>query len=109
MYDYLSNAIVFESFKIRQSKEMAIVFKKCCNKLKISPEDTNVFVLDNKCSTVVQNTIKICKADIPPVPPHQHRRSAAEKAIKTVKSHLLSVLATCHKEFPITEWDRILP
>ena len=49
------------------------------------------------------------KADLQLVSPHQHRRNADEKAIKTVKSHLLSGLATCHKQFPIIEWDRILP
>ena len=42
-------------------------------------------------------------------PPHQHRQNAAENAIKTFKSHLLSGLATCDPHFPISEWDRILP
>ena len=32
MYDYFSNAIVFEALKTRQSKEMAQAFKKCCQK-----------------------------------------------------------------------------
>ena len=34
MYDYLSNAIVFEALKTRQSKEMATAFQKCCKKNK---------------------------------------------------------------------------
>ena len=37
-----------------------------------------------------------------------HRRNAAERAIRTYKNHLLSGLATCDPEFPITEWDRLL-
>lgn len=37
-----------------------------------------------------------------------HRRNAAEKAIRTMKTHLLSGLATCDKNFPITEWDWLL-
>ena len=32
-----------------------------------------------------------------------------ERAIKTFKNHFLSVLATADKEYPITEWDRLLP
>ena len=43
------------------------------------------------------------------VPPHQHRRNVDEKAIRTFKNHLLSGLATCDKDFPILEWDRLLP
>ena len=42
------------------------------------------------------------------VPPHQHRRNAAERAIMTFKNHLLAGLATCDPSFTIREWDRIL-
>ena len=37
-----------------------------------------------------------------------HRRNAAERAIRTYKNHLLAGLATCHPEFPLTEWDRLI-
>ena len=47
------------------------------------------------------------KIDFQRVPPHQHRRNAAEKAIRTAKNHLLSGLATCDPDYPIEEWDRI--
>ena len=67
-----------------------------------------MFILDNECSLDIKNIIKIYNAEFQLVPPHQHRRNAAERAIKTVKNHLLSGLATCHREFPITEWDRLL-
>ena len=43
------------------------------------------------------------------VPPHQHCQNSAETAIKTVRSRLLSGIATCHQHFPITEWDMLLP
>ena len=33
----------------------------------------------------------------------------AEKAIRTANDHLLAGLATCDPDFPILEWDRILP
>ena len=43
------------------------------------------------------------------VPPNQHRRSAAERAIRNFKNHLLSGLATCDTDYPLQEWDRIIP
>jgi hypothetical protein len=42
------------------------------------------------------------------VPPHVHRRNAAERAIQTFKNHLLAFLATCDPDFPVSEWDRLL-
>ena len=62
-----------------------------------------------------ENTIynQLVRRNIPigttsPIPP-QYRRDAAEAAIQTFKNHLLSGLATCDPQFPIIEWDRLLP
>ena len=109
MYNYDSNAIVFEALKSRQGAELAKAFNRCCLKLKVTPTDRNMFILDNKCSNDIKNTISSYNATFQLVPPHQHRQNAAETAIKIVKSHLLSGIATCHTQFPITEWDRLLP
>ena len=43
------------------------------------------------------------------VPPHIHRRNAAERAICTYKNHLIAGLYTCDPNFPSREWDRLLP
>ena len=56
----------------------------------------------------MKDTIKSYIAEFQLAPPHQHRQNAAENAIKTFKSNFLSGLATCNKNFPITEWDRLL-
>ena len=42
------------------------------------------------------------------VPPHQHRRNAAERATRTAKNNLIAGLATSDPDFPITDWDRLL-
>ena len=68
-----------------------------------------MFVLDNECSNNIKNTIKNYDANFQLVSPTQHCQNAAEAAIKTVKNHSFSGLVICHKEFPITKWDRILP
>ena len=53
-----------------------------------------MFVMDNECSTDLQKAIVKIKGKYELVPPHQHRRNAAEKAIRTAKNHLLAELAT---------------
>ena len=84
MYDYLSNAIVFEALRSRQSKEMATAFKKCCKKLKILPSTNNMFILDNECSTDIKNAIKNYNANFQLVPPHQHRRKSNKNGKKSL-------------------------
>jgi hypothetical protein len=43
------------------------------------------------------------------VPPHDHRRNRAEKAIQISKDHFVTVLCGADKEFPLTLWDLLLP
>ena len=43
------------------------------------------------------------------VPPHYHRANLAERAIQTFKIHIKAGLSTLQSDFPIAEWDRLLP
>ena len=43
------------------------------------------------------------------VPPHNHRANAAERAIQTFTSHFKSILATADPDFPLAQWDLLLP
>ena len=78
-------------------------------KLRNSQTTPKLYILDNECSNDLKLAIIKNNAKYELVPPHQHRRNAAEKAIRTFKNHFLSGLATCDGEFPIQEWDRLLP
>ena len=69
---------------------------------------TKLFILDNECSNDLKLAILNTDSTFKLVPPHQHRRNTAERAIRTAKNHLLTGLATYNPDFPITEWDRLL-
>jgi hypothetical protein len=43
------------------------------------------------------------------VPPHCHRRNAAEREIYTFKKHFVAGLASVDPDFPLNLWDRLLP
>jgi hypothetical protein len=43
------------------------------------------------------------------VPPHCHRRNAAEQAIQTFKENFVAGLASVDPTFPLHFWDRLLP
>jgi hypothetical protein len=43
------------------------------------------------------------------VPPNDHRRNMAEKAIQTFKDHFVSILSGCAPTFPLHLWCQLLP
>ena len=109
MYDYDYNAIVVEPMKRRQGVQLAQTFQKCCEKLKLHQRTKRLFILDNECPKEMNATINVYGGTYQLVPPHQHRHNAAEAAIRTFKNHFLSGLATCDPNYPIAEWDCLLP
>jgi hypothetical protein len=43
------------------------------------------------------------------VPPHCHRRNAAERAIRIFIEHFVAGLFSVDPDFPLHLWDRLLP
>jgi hypothetical protein len=43
------------------------------------------------------------------IPPHNHCRNCAKKAIQTFKDHFVAILCRADKEFPLNLWDLLLP
>ena len=43
------------------------------------------------------------------VPPHNHRENLAKRAIQKFEKHFKAGLSTLHPDFPIAEWDCLLP
>ena len=58
-------------------------------------------ILDNECSKEYQATIQNrWKFQFQLVPPDMNRRNAAERAIRTFKSHFIAILAGVALDFP---------
>ena len=67
-----------------------------------------MFILDNEISNELKAALQKYSIAFQLVPPAQHRRNAAERAILTFKNHFLAGLASLHPDFPINEWDHLL-
>ena len=65
--------------------------------------------MDNEAPKCVTNYLVDSKISYQLVPPHVHRRNAAERAINTWKDHLISSLCTTDPSFPMHLWDCLLP
>ena len=57
-------------------------------------------VLDNEASATYKHAIKESGMDYQLVPPDDHRRNLAEKAIQTWKDHFISALSGTADDFP---------
>ncbi len=109
VYDFDSNAIVCAPLKTRQSKDILNCFKKCEEKFTQYGSTPSLYILDNEASSDLKLSLTKNNQQYELVPPNIHQRNTAEKAIRTFKNHFLSGLASCNPNFPIQEWDRLLP
>ena len=108
-YDYDSNAILAEPIKSRASTELITAWQKCYDTLTSRGIKPKLHVLDNELSDDMRQAIQATDTEIQRVPPHNHRRNAAERAIQTFKNHFIAGLATADPKFPLREWDRLIP
>ena len=110
IYDYDTNSIHAEPLKNRSTSELISAYKKIHTLLKKVGCAPKLHTLDNEAPTeflsLIRNTNK-CDYEI--VPPHVHRRNAAERAIRTFKNHFLAGISSVDPEFPLSLWDRLLP
>jgi hypothetical protein len=65
--------------------------------------------LDNETSQQVQRMLRQRNISIQYVPPNNHRANRAERAIRDVKNHLISMLATANPGCPLDLWDEFIP
>eukprot|EP00804_Cyclotella_cryptica_P011209 CCRYP_007737-RB/>CCRYP_007737-RB protein AED:0.21 eAED:0.17 QI:0/-1/0/1/-1/1/1/0/1078 len=104
------NYIDCEPMRDRTTKSLVTAYQTIFTRWKqtgvISP---NWHILDNEAPEEFKLAIRDngCKVEL--VPPDMHRRNAAERAIQTFKGHCIATLAGVSNDFPINQWDRLLP
>ena len=87
VYDYDSNAIMVEPIKSRAAAVIRNAWEKLNNILCSRGRKPNLYLLDNECSTELKQAMTKHNITFQRVPPHVHRRNAAERAIQTFKHH----------------------
>jgi hypothetical protein len=103
-----SSAILVEPMKNRSAGEMVQAYQAIIKRLNAKGIFPKEHILDNKCSELFKQQIKLNKMTHQLVPQHNHRRNRAEKAIQTFKDHFVSILCSTNSSFPLHLWDRIL-
>ena len=99
MYDYDANIILNHPLKKTPRKRNS---RREYLRLTKRGHTTKLFILDNECSNDLKLAILDTNFKFELVPPHQYRRNATERAIKTIKI-FLAELTIFYPTFPITE------
>ena len=81
------------------------------NKDKINTKwhKVNTNILDNEFWGDLKFALENADIKYQLVPPGQHCRNAAERAIRTFKNHFLACLATYYPSYSICELNRLVP
>jgi hypothetical protein len=64
--------------------------------------------LDNEASVTLKNFFTVNYIAYQLMPPHCHRRNAAERAIWTFKEHFVAGMSLVDPAFPLHLWNRLL-
>ena len=88
--------------------QMIAAYQQIIKRINDAGLATKKHILDNKISAEFKKTIKENGINHELVPPGDHRRNVAERAIQTVKNHFVGILAGVYESFPMHLWCRLL-
>lgn len=108
LYDYDANAILAEPIKNRNVSTIKQAWTKIHSRLKMSGNKPELYIMDNECSNDLKKSLAEESCSFQLVPPHVHRRNAAERAISTFKDQFVSILSAVNPAFPISAWDYLV-
>jgi hypothetical protein len=108
-YVYDCNYVKVVPMKSRSDPEWVKSYEHIHQELTAKGFKPKLQTLDNEASAALKNCFTANDVDYQLVPPHCHRRNAAERAIRTFKEHFVAGLASVDPTFPLHLWDRILP
>ena len=109
VYDYDSNGILAIPFPNRRAESILAAYKTAHSRLCAAGCKPQLQRLDNEASPALQDYLTAEAVDYQLVPPHVHRRNAAERAIRTFKNHFIAGLCSTDPKFPLHLWDRLIP
>ena len=103
------NAILAKPMRNRTAGEMVRAYQAIMKRLKRANVKPTVHVLDNECSAEMKVAIEGNSLMYQLVPPNDHRRNAAEKAVQIFKAHFVVVLCGTDASFPMQLWCQLIP
>ncbi len=96
------NYIFVKPMHNRSKEEMSQAYKKIINRMRMAGLGIKKHTLDNEESDAFKQYIGKQQIQFELVPPGNHRRNQAERAIQTCKAHFIAILVGLHDKFPLS-------
>jgi hypothetical protein len=109
LYHTDRNSIWVEPTKNRTEGELILAYTRALTRLHACGLTLKCQVLDNEASAAYKQSILNSGLTYQLVPPDDHRRNVAEKAIQTWKDHFIAVLSSTADKFPLHLWCQLIP
>jgi hypothetical protein len=108
-YVYDCNYVKVIPMKSRSASEWVKSYDTVHQELTVKGFKPKLQTLANEASTALKTLFTVNDIAYQLVPPHCHRRNAAERAMRTFKEHFVAGLYSVDPSFPLHLWDRLLP
>jgi hypothetical protein len=103
-----ANYIFIEPMKNKMEEDMMAAYQRIVNRMQTAGLGLKKHILDNKASKAFKAKIKENEMEYELVPPRNHQRNQAKRAIQTFKVHFISILAGIDDQFPLSLWCYLL-
>ena len=107
-YHFDANYIKGVPIKNRRGAIITETWEALHDEFKLAGGEPKTYVLDNEKSKDLIDSFANHKINYQLVAPYRHCKQA-ERAILTFKEHFKTCLATVDPNFPLSEWDRLIP
>jgi hypothetical protein len=108
-YAYDCNYVKVVPMKSRSASEWVKAYDHIHQEITAKGFKPKLQTLDNEASAAFKHVLTSNEVEYQLVPPHCHRRNAAERSIRTFKEHFVARLSSVDPTFPLHLWDRLLP
>ena len=103
-----ANYIFVEPMRNQTKEEMIRAYKKTISRMRMAGLGIKKHTLDNKALEAFKQCIRQKQIEFELVPPGNHKRNQAERAIQTFKAHFIAILAGVDNKFPLSLWCHLL-
>ena len=109
LFDYGSNSIHVEPMPLRSRYQIVLAYQRAYWLLVLRKLCPKLQKLDNECSAAFIHYLDEEAVEFQLSLPQLHRRHAAERAVRTWKTHFIAILCGCDRNFSIYLWDKLIP
>ena len=103
-----ANVVLAEPFKNKTSRQLTDTCLKLKKQIDKRGFAIDMHVLDNEAPELCRDAVEASNSKHQLVPPNDHRRNVAERAIRMHKQHFIRMTMGVDAKFPISMWDHLI-